>query len=107
MVFDVAGELVKQGVALDVITTLTVSLLAKVVDVNVAAVCPKTFMPFTFHWYVGAIPPLVGIAVNVTLDPEQMVVADAEMLTLACKFGLTLIVPVAFTEPQPPVKGIE
>ena len=25
-----------------------------------------------FHWYVGAVPPLVGVAVNVTLVPLQI-----------------------------------
>lgn len=36
------------------------------------------------------VPPFVGVAVKVTLVPEQMVVAVAEMLTLAGKFGLTV-----------------
>lgn len=31
---------------------------------------------------------------NVTLVPEQMVVADADMLTLTGKFGLTVMVTV-------------
>ena len=31
---------------------------------------------------------------NVTFVPEQMVVADADMLTLAGRFGLTVIVTV-------------
>ena len=34
---------------------------------------------------------MVGVAVNVTLVPAQMVVADAAILTLAGKFGLTVI----------------
>lgn len=36
--------------------------------------------PFRYHWYVG-VPPFVGVAVNVTLDPAQIVVAEAEILT--------------------------
>ena len=46
---DVAGEPVKHGVALDVITTVTASLFAKVVEVNVDAVCPDTLVPLIFH----------------------------------------------------------
>jgi len=49
---------------------------------------------------------LVGVAVKVTLVPAQIVVADAVILTLAGRFGLTVMVPVAFTLPHPPVKGI-
>ena len=48
-VFDVAGEPVEHGLAFDVITTLTVFPFANVVEVNVAAVCPETFVPLTFH----------------------------------------------------------
>ena len=43
---------------------------------------------------MGVVPPLVGVAVKVTLVPEQMVVADAEILTLAGRLGLTVIVTV-------------
>ena len=35
---------------------------------------------------------MVGVAVNVTLVPEQIVVADAEILTLTGKFGFTVMV---------------
>ena len=37
---------------------------------------------------------MVGVAVNVTLVPEQIVVADAEMLTLTGKLGFTVMVTV-------------
>jgi hypothetical protein len=50
------------------------------------------FTPFTFHWYDGVVPPLVGVAVKVTLVPAQIVVAEAEMLTLTGKFGLMVTV---------------
>ncbi len=49
IVFEVAGEPVRHGVAFEVITTDTTSLLANVVVVNVDAVCPDTFDPLTFH----------------------------------------------------------
>jgi hypothetical protein len=38
------------------------------------------------------VPPLVGVAVNVTLVPEQIVVVDAPIFTLAGKLGFTVIV---------------
>jgi hypothetical protein len=36
----------------------------------------------------------VGVAVMVTLVPEQMVVADAEIETLTGRFGFTVMVTV-------------
>jgi hypothetical protein len=39
-----------------------------------------TFTPFNFHWNVGAVPPLTGIAVKFTVVPAQMFVDAAEML---------------------------
>ena len=52
------------------------------------------------------VPPLVGVAVKVTLVPAQMVCAPAviAMLTLAGKFGLTEKMdelPVVVLETQP------
>lgn len=43
---------------------------------------------------MGDDPPLVGVAVKVTLVPEQMVVADEEILTLTGRFGFTVMVTV-------------
>lgn len=78
-------------VALDVITTVTLSLLFSVVDVNVGLFVP-TFTPFTFHWYTGVEPPLVGVAVKVTEVPGQIEVCDAAILTDGTGAGLTVIV---------------
>ena len=58
-----------------VITTVTASLFASVVVVNVALVCPATGLPLTIHWYVGVAPPLTGVAVKVILPPAQIDVA--------------------------------
>ena len=102
---DVAGEPDKHGVAFEVITTVIISLFEIDADVYVALLAP-TLVPFNFHWYEGAVPPLVGVAVKVTLDPIQIAVSLAPILTLAGKLGLTVMVPVAFTVPQPPVKGM-
>ena len=92
-VLEVAGLPVAQ-VALDVTMHVTASLLFSVVVVKVVELVPA-FTPFTCHWYAGVVPPLVGVAVNVTLLPAQMVVAGlAAILTLTGKLGFTDIVMV-------------
>jgi ABC-type transport system involved in cytochrome bd biosynthesis fused ATPase/permease subunit len=50
------------------------------------------FVPFLVHWYPGVVPPFVGVAVNVTLVPEQMVVAVALAVTLGVSVEFTVIV---------------
>ena len=50
-------------------------------------------LPFTCHWYVGVVPPLVGVAVNVTASPEQIApLGLATILTAGTTVGLTVIV---------------
>ena len=49
IVFEPTGEFVKQGVAFEVIVTVTESPLTNVVVVNMALLVP-TFVPFNFHW---------------------------------------------------------
>ena len=49
MLFDVAGEPVKHGVALLVKTTVTAVPLVNALVVNVVLLVPA-FTPFTFHW---------------------------------------------------------
>ena len=51
-------------------------------------------------------PPLVGVAVNVTLVPAQIVVALAPILTLAGKFGFTVIVMVFDVAGDPVKHGV-
>ncbi len=85
----VAGD---TQLALLVITTVTILLLVKVVDVKLALLVPA-FTPFTFHWYEGLAPPLVGVAVNVTEVPVQ-IVCDPRviaMLTEETSVGFTVI----------------
>jgi hypothetical protein len=91
-VLEVAGLPVAQ-VAFEVITQVTVLPFARAVLVYVELLVP-TLEPLSFHWYTGVVPPLVGVAVKVTLVPEQIVVAEAAILTLAGKFGFTVIVTV-------------
>ena len=47
--FDIAGLPVKQGVALDVITHVTISLFARAELVNVGEFVPTSVVPFNFH----------------------------------------------------------
>jgi hypothetical protein len=51
-------------------------------------------VPPFFHWYAGVVPPLTGVAVNVTGVPEQTGFAEAAMETLTARFELTVIVTV-------------
>lgn len=104
-VFEVAGDPDKQGVAFEVITQVTVFPFARELFEYVVLLVP-TFVPFNFHWYEGVVPPLVGVAVNVTFVPEQIFVALALILTLAGKVGLmvTLVVlklPITVLQPEP------
>ena len=58
------------------------------------ALFEPTLLPFTFHWYAGAKPPLTGVAVQVTMIPEQTGLAEAPTDTLTGRFGLTIMVTV-------------
>jgi hypothetical protein len=68
----VAEGFVTQGDE-DVNTAFTWSLLFRVLLLKLFPVCPVLLL-FKNHWYVGAVPPLTGEAVNVTLVPEQIFV---------------------------------
>jgi uncharacterized protein YodC (DUF2158 family) len=95
MVFEVAGDPFRHGVAFDVISTVTISPLTSAVDVKVLLLVPA-FVPFTFHWYVGDVPPFTGAAVNVTDVPAHMAPAgEAAIVTLAGRAGLTVNIKVA------------
>ena len=50
-----------------------------------------TFVPLTFHWYEGVVPPLVGEAVNVTELPAQTGLDAAAIDTDAGKTVFTVI----------------
>ena len=52
------------------------------------------FTPFFFHWYVGVVPPLVGVAVKFTAVPVQTVVASAAILTAGVRLEVTVTVTV-------------
>lgn len=80
MLLDIAVVLVAHA-ALLVSIQVTWSLLFRLVVVKVALLVP-VFIPFTFHWYTGVLPPLVGVAVKVTPVPLHMDVADALILTV-------------------------
>ena len=52
-------------------------------------------MPFKNHWYVGLLPPFEGLAVNVTVCPEHVVMLeDGEIMTAGTTVGFIVIVVV-------------
>jgi hypothetical protein len=69
-------------------------LFANVVEVNVATLVPA-FTPSIFHWYVGAVPPIVSVAVNVTEVTEKIVFELAAIDALAVRIELTVTVAFA------------
>jgi hypothetical protein len=98
----VIAALVAVGVAgqayTEVTTTETWSLLFSVDEVNVLlVVLDPTFTPFTRHWYNGAAPALVAVAVNVTLVPAQKVDAGETLVieTVGVNIGFTVTVTAA------------
>jgi len=56
----------------------------------------------TNHWYVGEVPPFVGVAVNVTLVFSHIAPETPEAIfTLAVRVGLTIIVITFETAGEP------
>jgi hypothetical protein len=49
-------------------------------------------IPFFIHWKKGDVPPLTGVAVNITGVPWHAGFMEAVIETLAGKFGLTIII---------------
>jgi hypothetical protein len=81
-------------VAFEVNTTVTLSPFTRDVELNVEEFEP-ILEPFSFHWYEGVVPPLVGVAVKVTDVPGQIVVDDAAIETDGTRTGFTTIdIPV-------------
>jgi hypothetical protein len=58
-------------VALDINTTVTLSVFERVDEVNIKLSVP-TLLLFIFHWYEGELPPFVGVAVKVTVVPAHI-----------------------------------
>ncbi len=76
-------------VRLLVMITLTWLPVKSVFEVKVFALVPA-FDPFTSHWYTGVVPPLTGVAVNVTEVPEHTVVAPVLIVTEGVNTGTTV-----------------
>ena len=74
----------------DVRMHLTISPSAGTYE-NVLLFVPA-LIPFFFHWNVGEIPPLTGMAVNVTVVPAQTGFAEATIETLTGNPEFTIIV---------------
>ena len=90
MLLEVAGEPETQANE-DVIITVTTSPFTNVEEVNVEEVAPPTFVPLICHWYVGVVPPLVGVAVKTTGSPAQIVAPVEVILTDAGRIAVTVI----------------
>jgi hypothetical protein len=103
--FDIAG-LPDTQVAFEVISTVIASPFTSVVDVHVEFVAPEILLPFLLHWYVGVVPPFVGVAVKVTEVPEQTVVAVAAIDTLTARFGFTVSVAALVIALLPPLQFV-
>ena len=85
-------------VALDVMITVTLSLLDNVDEVKLGLLVP-TFTPFTCHWYEGVAPPFTGVAVNVTGVPAQILFPGlAAIFTEATGLGFTVTVTGLISE---------
>ena len=81
-------------VALDVTVQVTISAFTSEALVYVVPPVP-TLLPFNCHWYVGVVPPFVGVAVNTTDVPLQIAPDGlAATLTEGTTTGFTSIVIV-------------
>jgi hypothetical protein len=69
---------------------VTTSLLVKEEELYVLAFVP-TLAPFTFHWKLVFVPALVVVAVKVTGIPEQILLVDEVMATVAGADELTVM----------------
>ncbi len=67
-----------------------------------------TLIPFNLQRYVGEAPPLVGVAVNVTLVPEQIELSASfeDTLTLAATLGFTTVVILLEVAGEPVIQGV-
>ncbi len=83
--------------ALLVMVQLITSPFAKLLLVNVGLL-PPTLLPFTNHWYCGAVPPFTGVAVNVMGVPSQTLLSEVAMLTDGIKIFtvMEILLLVAF-----------
>jgi outer membrane protein W len=101
--FEFTDEATKQEVELDVISHVIISPFTSDVEEYVEVVSPAIVELFFFHTYEGESPPFVGVAVNVTEVPEQIVVALAVIDTFALRSGLTVAVTAVRVELTHPV----
>jgi hypothetical protein len=77
--------------ALDVSSAVMISLFANDDEVYVELVAPPITVPFFFQAYTGEPPVLVGVAVNVTDVPPQIVLVVTAMLTVGVTAVFTAI----------------
>ena len=66
-------------------------------------VAPVIFVPLSSHWYVGVVPPLVGVAVYVTLLPEHMAPVGFTAIIMLAATGVLTNIVIAFDVAGDPV----
>jgi len=96
---DVAVAGLAQGEP-EVITQVTTCPFVNVDEVYVDPV--PTFVVPTFHWYVGVVPPPLGVAVNVTGVPAQIAPEGAAAMVtpgVTDELTATAVVPAALVQP--------
>lgn len=82
---------VAQGALLTIVQVTTSPLASEALEY--VEVLAPTVVAFTCHIYVGVGPPLVAVAVNVTLSPSHMVLPGlAATVTDVASSGLTVMV---------------
>lgn len=84
----------------EVILQTILSLFCTLVMVTVSFVAPEIVIPFRVHSYTGAVPPLVGVAVNNADAPEHKFIALVEIETDGVAFFSTVIVNDLFVPRQ-------
>lgn len=63
-------------------------------------------IPLIFHWYAGDDPPLTGFAVKVTDVPEQILLAEEEMVNPTAS-GIWIVIWTTFDSAAPDQPGIQ
>src|SRR5678815_3201915 len=93
----VASEVVVQP-ALLVISTVIISPSLSVLLENVLLFVP-TMNPFTFHWYIGLLPPLTGAAVKIIVvaEPSHIDVDVDVMVTDGVTNSSSRVIVLLFT----------
>jgi len=91
-------------VSLDVSTTVITSPFAGTYE-YVGLLVPVAVAPL-YHWYDGVVPPLVGVAVKVTVAPEQTGLASAAIEAMTGRTAFTIVLLLAGEDPVHPLPSV-